>query len=171
MRRGLTARGARVSSDPELVQETNCLKSSICSCHESDRRQASFEWFEDFPDTTLSSRKVAIEFIVRTFRSAPKEHLFVLYVDSSFQLKRLCLLCSGAIDEVRFRISDILRIGIEVGAAGFILIHNHPSGDPTPSQTDIRITRRIRHVSEELDLPLLDHVIISEDGVTSVGLW
>jgi len=51
----------------------------------------------------------------------------------------------------------------------FILVHNHPSGDPSPSSTDIRLTVRLANVSRELDMPLLDHLIIAGDAIISCG--
>jgi DNA repair protein RadC len=50
-------------------------------------------------------------------------------------------------------------------------VHNHPSGDARPSTDDIRTTRRLAHVSHELDLPLLDHLIIAGDELREVGYW
>lgn len=57
---------------------------------------------------------------------------------------------------------EIFLEALEVHAVHVVLVHNHPSGDPAPSQEDIQITERIRHVGELLEIRLLDHVIIGD---------
>jgi DNA repair protein RadC len=61
---------------------------------------------------------------------------------------------------------DVLRPAIAHAAWGFILVHNHPSGDPSPSDADFRMTRRIREASEVLGIKFLDHVIIGAPSET-----
>jgi DNA repair protein RadC len=63
----------------------------------------------------------------------------------------------------------ILCRGHALKASGFILVHNHPSGDARPSATDVRTTNILRRLSHELDLPLLEHFIIAGDELTTVG--
>jgi len=58
---------------------------------------------------------------------------------------------------------EVLRPVILAGATAFAVAHNHPSGDPAPSQADHAITRRLREAGELLDIPLLDHVIVGDD--------
>ena len=65
----------------------------------------------------------------------------------------------------------LIARGKALRAAGFILVHNHPSGDPTPSLSDIRTTRRLARVSHELDVRLLDHLIVAGDQLKEVGEW
>jgi DNA repair protein RadC len=63
----------------------------------------------------------------------------------------------------------LISRGKALCAAGFILVHNHPSGDATPSNTDLKATARLAHVCRELDLPMLDHIIIAGNEIKSVG--
>jgi DNA repair protein RadC len=61
----------------------------------------------------------------------------------------------------------IFKTALDARATAFIAVHNHPSGSLSPSQADIELTRRLRKAGEVLDLPLLDHLIVSERGYYS----
>jgi DNA repair protein RadC len=63
---------------------------------------------------------------------------------------------------------DVFRPLIQMGAVAVIFVHNHPSGDPTPSRADIDITSRLREVGDLVGIPVLDHVIIGEQGFSSL---
>ena len=74
----------------------------------------------------------------------------------------------GEVDSIPVHPREVFRPLIRHSAVAGILIHNHPSGDPTPSQQDIQLTERLLDVAELVGIPLLDHVIIGHDGYTSV---
>jgi DNA repair protein RadC len=61
----------------------------------------------------------------------------------------------------------VVRRGLEVSAAAMILVHNHPSGDPTPSRADIEMTRLIVQAAKSLSIEVHDHLIVGREGVTS----
>ena len=61
----------------------------------------------------------------------------------------------------------MVRRALELGASGLILVHNHPSGDPTPSKADVEMTREIVAAGEKLGLVVHDHVVIGKSGETS----
>lgn len=88
------------------------------------------------------------------------EHVRVLFLD-----RKNCLIADeelgrGTVDHVPVYPREILRRALDLGASAMILVHNHPSGDPTPSQADIAMTDRIRQGAEALSLVLHDHLII-----------
>jgi DNA repair protein RadC len=62
-----------------------------------------------------------------------------------------------------FSAKDVLRCALEKNATILVLLHNHPSGDPTPSQDDIRVTERMRQCAALLDMKLIDHIIIGDN--------
>ena len=66
-------------------------------------------------------------------------------------------------------VSDILRPAIEYAAVGVIIVHNHPSGDPEPSDEDIEITKKVFEATKLFDIKLLDHVIVGKDGFKSLN--
>lgn len=97
------------------------------------------------------------------------EWLLALFVDSDLNLLAVDTIARGSVSGCPISFARILCRGHALNAAGFILVHNHPSGDATPSSDDINITRRLRHTSVEMDLPLLDHFVIAGDEMRSVG--
>jgi DNA repair protein RadC len=66
------------------------------------------------------------------------------------------------------RPADPLRLALRAAASGFVLVHNHPSGDPTPSAEDIAFTRRVAAAAAIVGTPMLDHVVVAREGFSSV---
>jgi DNA repair protein RadC len=99
------------------------------------------------------------------------EWLLALYVDAQMQLLSVETIARGDISSCPVPMWHLISRAKAVRAAGFILVHNHPSGNATPSQSDIISTCRLAHVSRTLDVPLLDHIIIASNEISSVGYW
>lgn len=102
--------------------------------------------------------------------SLTRERLVSIYVDSRCRLLSVERMANGSTSEIEVNVASIVHRGLDVGAAGFYLAHNHPSGDATPSEADIRITQRLARIGKELDLPLLQHFVVAGGSVSSV-LW
>jgi DNA repair protein RadC len=75
-------------------------------------------------------------------------------------LLRVERLASGTLDTLLVHPREVFRTAIAAGAAALILVHNHPSGDPTPSEADIRVTRDIIRGGQLLKIEVLDHIIL-----------
>ena len=75
----------------------------------------------------------------------------------------------GTLNSSVLRVAEIFRQAIRANAAAIIVAHNHPSGDPTPSPEDIRVTRDIRQAGTLLDIELLDHVVIGKQRFVSIS--
>ena len=74
----------------------------------------------------------------------------------------------GSIDSCPVDIRVVFRTAVALGASSILAAHNHPSGDATPSSDDIILTRRLKEAGELLGIPLLDHVIVTDSGTTSL---
>ena len=74
----------------------------------------------------------------------------------------------GTVNSAAVRVAEVLRPAIRENCPAIIVVHNHPSGDPTPSPEDIVVTRRIRRGAAEMDVELLDHLVIGERGFVSM---
>lgn len=133
--------------------------------------QLSLPWPDQGRVWHLQNRSALFEFIERTLADAPIEHLLAAYLDPNLRLLEITSVGCGGPSSVDFRLSEVLREGIKIEAAAFILIHNHPSGIAKPSSADITVTRRICSISSDLDMPLLDHLIVTKQGIRSVGVW
>lgn len=91
---------------------------------------------------------------------AEKEHVVVVCLNTRLSVTGWHLVSTGSLSECTCHPREILRPVIVRSSHAFILTHNHPSGDPSPSRADEQVTKRIREVSEILQITLMDHVII-----------
>lgn len=135
----------------------------------SDQQQNWLAHVGEIRGESLGGRAAAMKFVSDYFAKAPHEALFAIYLDRSLKICDMACLGTGSIEGVKVRLAEVIERGSAVDSACFILVHNQPRGDPTPSQHDIRITRGIRRISEELDMPLLDHFIFAKGQIASVA--
>ncbi|NML06143.1 DNA repair protein RadC [Sphingomonas sp. G-3-2-10] len=96
------------------------------------------------------------------------ERVRVLHLNSKNLLIRDELVSEGSIDEAAVYIREIVRRAIDLGSAAIILVHNHPSGDPSPSRADIELTRNLADAAKRLGIAVHDHIIIGTDGHVSL---
>ena len=94
----------------------------------------------------------------------PIEQVRTLYLDTRNRLLRDEIVASGSVNRVNISPREIVRRAMDLGATGMILAHNHPSGDPAPSKSDILITREILQAAGLFELRLHDHIIIGRRG-------
>lgn len=92
-----------------------------------------------------------------------QEHLVVLYMNTKGHLIKKKILFKGSLNASVIHPREIFKYAVMYSAASIILVHNHPSGDPTPSHHDIDVTKRIHENSMMMDIYLLDHIIIGRD--------
>lgn len=88
------------------------------------------------------------------------EEVWALCLDGRHRLLRAVRLAQGGGSSCSTTAADVLRAVLRAGARAFVLVHNHPSGDPTPSAEDVTMTKAVVKAAEAVRLPLLDHVII-----------
>jgi DNA repair protein RadC len=93
-----------------------------------------------------------------------KECFFTVYLDSRNRRIGETEVSVGCLETTLAHPREVFEKAIRAGAAGIVVVHNHPSGDPTPSDDDIRLTRRLVEASKILGIRLLDHVIIGRDS-------
>jgi DNA repair protein RadC len=95
------------------------------------------------------------------------EQMRILYLDTGNRLLREEVPSQGTIDECPVYVREIIRRGLELGAASLILVHNHPSDLAEPSRADKELTRRIAAAARELGMSVLDHLIVTRGEVFS----
>jgi DNA repair protein RadC len=91
----------------------------------------------------------------------------VLYLDRRNMLIADEVMGVGTVDHVPVYPREVLKRALELNACAFILVHNHPSGDPAPSDSDIEMTQLIKQAADSLSITLQDHLIIGASGETS----
>src|SRR5687768_10317534 len=100
-------------------------------------------------------------------RDLPVEEFHLLALDSQSQVLRDVLITRGLLNSSLVHPREVFRPAIAEAAAGIIVVHNHPSGDPTPSAEDRSATKQLVSAGQLLDLPVYDHVIIAGDRFVS----
>lgn len=111
-----------------------------------------------------------IEDVYQNYRSMAnlaKEQLRLLLINSRHQLIHEEVVAIGSTEELHVTPKDIFQSAVERRVTAVILVHNHPSGDTTPSTADYQFSERIQQAGELLGIELLDHVVIGKDGYSS----
>ncbi len=116
----------------------------------------------------INTAEDVYEFLRYEMENLPREELHVLSLDNKHYLLANDILYTGTINSSSIRIAEIFRRPLLLSAAAFILVHNHPSGDPTPSAADIVTTRNVIAAGKAMELPMLDHIIIGSGSYTSI---
>jgi DNA repair protein RadC len=104
-----------------------------------------------------------VRLIAARLRDLPVEEFHLLALDSQSGVLRDVLVTRGLLNSSLVHPREVFRAAIAEAAAGIILVHNHPSGDPTPSPEDRSVTRQLVEAGRLLDLPVYDHVILAGD--------
>jgi DNA repair protein RadC len=115
----------------------------------------------------IGSWKQLLEYCHAAMAREPREHLRVLFLDRKNVLIADEVQATGTVDHTPVYPREVMKRALELSASALILVHNHPSGDPTPSKGDIDMTHEIQEAAERLGIALHDHVIIGRKGHAS----
>lgn len=115
----------------------------------------------------LSNWTRLMEYCRATMAHEKREHFRILFMNKKNELIADEIQGSGTVDHTPAYPREIMKRALELGATAMILLHNHPSGDPNPSQADIEMTARIIESARPFEIVIHDHVIVSRNGHTS----
>ena len=118
--------------------------------------------------TLLSSWNDVIDYCRTSMAFADKEQFRVLFLDKRNQLISDEVQQTGTVDHTPVYPREVIKRALELSATAVILVHNHPSGDPTPSQADIQMTRAIVDIATPLGIAVHDHIIVGKNGHASL---
>jgi DNA repair protein RadC len=182
LRTGISGKNA-IEVARELLQKYGSLRGlSRCSVDELSRVRgigfakavqlvAAFGLGQRLANETLSKQKIdspeiVNELIGPEMRMLRKESLRVILLDTRYHLIRIEQISVGSVNESIAHPRDIFQPAVAASAYAVIVVHNHPSGDSSPSQADHSLTRRLADAAELLQIKLLDHIIIGapQDG-------
>ena len=116
----------------------------------------------------VSSWDKLIDYCTAQIAHGKVEEFHILFLDRKNVLIRHERQQKGTIDHTPVYTREVLKRALELGASALILVHNHPSGDPTPSKADIEVTRDIAKAAQPLGVTLHDHLIIGRGRHTSL---
>lgn len=108
----------------------------------------------------VSSPYAAVMLLAKELQSLDREELLVLNLNTKNKVINYHLVSMGSIDKSLAPVASLVKTGILSNASSFIMMHNHPSGEPRPSNEDIAVTKKMLLVGKLLEMPLVDHVIV-----------
>ena len=116
---------------------------------------------EDVKPMVRTPEDVA-KLMMADLRYETREHLYALLLDTRNQVRHRRLISTGTLTESLIHPREVFREAIRFSAASLVLVHNHPSGDPTPSDADVAATKRLAEAGKIIGIDLLDHVVIGD---------
>jgi DNA repair protein RadC len=116
----------------------------------------------------LSSWNEVIDYCRSSMAFSDKEQFRLLFLDKRNQLIADEVQQTGTVDHTPVYPREVIKRALELSATALILVHNHPSGDPTPSQADIQMTRTIIDIAAPLGISVHDHIIVGKNGHASL---
>ena len=116
----------------------------------------------------LSSWDALGDYLHAAMAHSRVEEVRILFLNAKNMLIANEALWQGSVDEASVHVREVIARAIALGATALIIVHNHPSGDPTPSQQDIRLTRDLVDAGRHMKVTVHDHVIVGAEGRTSM---
>lgn len=110
----------------------------------------------------------AARYMMPMLRYEQKEHFLVMLLDVRNRVIATSTISVGGLTSSIAHPREVFREAIRHSAAALILVHNHPSGDPSPSREDIQLTRQMMKAGEVMGIPVLDHIILANDDFLSI---
>jgi DNA repair protein RadC len=116
----------------------------------------------------LGSWQALLDYLHADMAHLATERVRILYLNAKNMLIRNEPASEGSVDEAAVYIREVIRRALELQATALIIVHNHPSGDATPSQQDIRLTRNLIEAGRHLNIAVHDHIIVASRGHASL---
>lgn len=119
------------------------------------------------PDA-IRQPQAAYQLMYPLVRDLDREHFYCLHLNTRHTVMEIDLVSVGSLSASIVHPREVFRRAISRGAASLILAHNHPSGDPEPSEDDLEITSRLARVGELVGIPVLDHIVLANGSFVSL---
>lgn len=122
----------------------------------------------NYKKVKITSTEDAAKFVLEELKNQKKEYIKIILLNNKNQILKTCDMAIGGSNFVNVNIKEIIFEALKIKAPRMILIHNHPSGDPTPSQNDIEFTDKLYNATKMFDIELLDHIVIGNMNYKSI---
>jgi DNA repair protein RadC len=157
-----------ISAPPQLLQEVKGVGPAIVTELKLIRAAAlRLTKGEVLQKPVLSSWNAIIDYCRAAMAFEDKEHFRLLFLDKKNQLIADEVQQEGTVDHTPVYTREVIKRALELASSAIILVHNHPSGDPTPSLADIDMTKKIIAAADKLGILIHDHIIIGRNGHVS----
>lgn len=110
-----------------------------------------------------------IDFVRARLRGLSQEHFMVVGLDARQRVRLVRTVAIGSLAQVDVHPRELFRPLVRTGMHSCVLVHNHPSGDAEPSESDLALTQRMCEVGRLVGIPVLDHLVVSDDDATSLA--
>ncbi|WP_262691268.1 RadC family protein [Kordiimonas aestuarii] len=115
----------------------------------------------------MSNWSLVSDYLQGAMAHIPREQFRILFLDRKNVLLADVVMSDGTVDEAAVYPREVVRRALELDATALILVHNHPSGDPTPSQADVMMTKNIVETCDRIGIRVHDHIIVGKTGQAS----
>jgi len=157
-----------ISANPERLKEIKGIGENVVTeiklVHAAALRLSQGEIMQR---PALSSWSLLIDYCRSSMAFNEKEQFRILFLDKKNVLIADEVQQEGTVDHTPVYTREVVKRALELAASSIILVHNHPSGDPTPSQPDIVMTKKIIEAAEKLNIKIHDHIIVGKQGHAS----
>jgi len=135
----------------------------ILAIFEINKRQK----FSDKPLQFISSARAVFELMYKKLKDENQENFIIIFLNNRNYLIGEAKISKGILDTSIIDPREVFKPAIRNSASRIILVHNHPSGDPSPSQEDLEVTQKLIAAGELLEIKVVDHIIIGKEGYWS----
>ena len=117
----------------------------------------------DYAKISVKSHQDVVKLVREKLKDKKKEHFLILCLDTKNNLKKISTVSTGTLDTNLVHPREVFKEAFQSLASSIILVHNHPSGNPEPSEADMEITKRILETGKIVGIDVLDHIIIADN--------
>lgn len=160
--------GGLLAADPEAIARAGVGEGAVAALKVVNAAALRLLSAEIKARPVLESWQALLDYLRADLAHVSVERVRVLYLNAKNMLIRDEVMSEGSVSEAAIYVREVVRRAIDLSASSLILVHNHPSGDPSPSKQDIAITRDIVEACKRLGISVHDHVIIGASGHASL---
>jgi DNA repair protein RadC len=157
-----------IAASPETLAEFDVSEAAIASLKIVDAAAIRMMQRKAIDRPVLSSWQKVLDYCHAAMARRPNEHFRVLFLDRKNKLIKDEVQQTGTVNHAPVYPREVMKRALELGASAIIMVHNHPSGDPSPSAADVAMTHEVRDVGAKLGITLHDHLIIGREGHASL---
>ena len=131
--------------------------------------QVKYKAVKTLKEEKLTAPKEVFKYMNGAFDNAPmQEHFYIILMNSNNEPMGRYMCTLGLVNQCSVHPREVFKMAVQLSATSIILVHNHPSGNLTPSQEDIQVTKKLCEAGKILDIPVLDHIIITDESFYSI---
>jgi DNA repair protein RadC len=160
--------GPLLSASPDRLRREGLTESTVAALKIAEATALRMLEVRLEKQPVLSSWDALGDYLHAAMAHSRVEEVRVLFLNAKNMLIANEALWQGSVDEASMHVREVIARAIALGATALIIVHNHPSGDPTPSSQDVRLTRDLVEAGRHMKVTVHDHVIVGAEGRTSM---